>query len=498
MSKQSRIEEQIQQFYDSVPNVGDALPLKDYLLKHEDSRMAWYLLGKQYEGNGEQAKATYCFAQAGDIFTAFEGKPAPELPKPASAADKETSHRKAIIIWTTVFVILLIAIGLGVKALIHKNQELAVKIEETEGTVKSTATPSQIGGSTPASPIVIPVHLSSSPGLIAGASDPEKDVYEVLGELLTNNEIVKPKLLVKAPKLGAWTDWVKSGKPLATVISDEKSGASSVNWYDSQSCHCKPQDASDVQKMVQGWKPIQEEKIVMRSAMIRYQQSKGKWPASPEALTGNYPANTIAGWSENMTQWFEELKEVLENKKDGKIPKSVGWPEQPAADNSDTEKGDGTPSGLLTPLTEQPLAIIVDKDNHRLAVVSGDVLLRNYEVGLGGDRTPEGKFVITEKVKNPNGRSTGAFGSRGMTLSDSRYGIHGTNHPDSMGKDESLGCVRMKKEDLEELYDLVPIGTPVTITKGGLPNELRSPPERFRLTSTQDETNPHKIYDWLN
>ncbi|KIL36953.1 hypothetical protein SD71_04370 [Cohnella kolymensis] len=99
--------------------------------------------------------------------------------------------------------------------------------------------------------------------------------------------------------------------------------------------------------------------------------------------------------------------------------------------------------------------MIVDKSNHRLAVVSGNVLLRNYKVGLGGDRTPEGSFVISEKVRNPNGRSDGVFGSRGLALSDSRYAIHGTDEPDSIGTDESLGCIRMLQEDLEELYDLI-------------------------------------------
>jgi lipoprotein-anchoring transpeptidase ErfK/SrfK len=117
---------------------------------------------------------------------------------------------------------------------------------------------------------------------------------------------------------------------------------------------------------------------------------------------------------------------------------------------------------------------------------------------LGGSKTPDGKFIISEKVRDPNGSSNGVFGSRGMTLSDTRYGIHGTDEPNSIGKDESHGCVRMKKEDIEELFDLVPKGTPVTITKGSLPDELRAPPERFRLPSAQNETNPRKVYDWLN
>jgi len=125
------------------------------------------------------------------------------------------------------------------------------------------------------------------------------------------------------------------------------------------------------------------------------------------------------------------------------------------------------------------------------------VLLRNYEVGLGGGRTPEGRFVITEKVRDPNGHSDGEFGSRGMTLSDTLYAIHGTDDPDSIGEDESQGCIRMNRDDLEELFDLVPLGTKVTIAKEGLPVETRVPAERFRLKPAQDETNPHKTYHWL-
>nr|WP_245363303.1 L,D-transpeptidase [Cohnella thailandensis] len=192
-----------------------------------------------------------------------------------------------------------------------------------------------------------------------------------------------------------------------------------------------------------------------------------------------------------MTAWFEELNEEL-TKVDGKLPSAAGWPE-----SSGPEAGSGKPAGKLAALSDRPLEIIVDKANHRLAVVSGNVLLRNYEIGLGAGRTPEGQFVITEKVRDPNGSSTGPFGSRGMTLSDTLYAIHGTDEPDSIGKDESKGCIRMNKEDLEELYDLVSLGTKVTIIAKGLPRELRVPTERFHLEPAQNETNPDKKYEWL-
>jgi lipoprotein-anchoring transpeptidase ErfK/SrfK len=488
MSKESRIDEQIKHFYDNVPNVGDALPLKDYLSKHEDSRMAWYLLGKEYEGQGDTAKATYCYAQAGEIYEAFESKPAPVLPN-SSSEGKRGSRRR----WVLGLVIPIVLAGLAVAIIkvLAPNESKPLSKELSYEGVASLPVQSEASSG---KPVAIPANMIP-PDQIAGASDPNDNGHFVLGSLLSVDPSRQPRLLVKVPLLGKWSDWVKTGKPIASVTSDLEAGTAGISWYDPKWCNCKPDDdsSSSIQKLVQGWKPVQEEKIALRSAMIRYREINGVWPATPEQLAADYPANTMAGWSESMTPWFEELKGVLEDKKDGKIPQSVGWP-----DNTGPETGHGKPSGQLSPLAVQPLAIVIDKDNHRLAVVSGDVLLRNYEVGLGGGKTPEGNFAITEKVKNPNGRSDGAFGSRGMTLSNTRYGIHGTDEPTSIGKDESHGCVRMKKEDLEELYDLVPIGTPVTIAKGGLPDELRAPPERFRLLSTQDETNPRKVYDWLN
>jgi len=494
VSKESRIDEQIQQFYESVPNVGDALPLKEYLLKHEDSRMAWYLLGKEYESKGETAKATYCFSQAGEIYEAFESKPAPQLP------DNKKESTGGWKRWTAALLVPLLLVGgavVAIRALApdHDSEALAAETPAPTASASPAASASPgsaakpTGGGRPALPAnVVP------PDLVAGAPSPAEGGQGVLGELLTSKPSRQPRLLIAAPKLGKWNDWVKAGKPVATVASDKESGTADVRWYDPKWCDCKPEDGKGAAKLSQSWKPVQEEKLALRSAMIRYKERNGRWPSSPEQMAGSYPNNTIAGWTENMTAWFDELKAQLEDKTDGKIPQTAAWP-----DRTGPEAGHGKPSGTLAPLAEQPLEIIVDKSNHRLAIVSGDVIIRNYEVGLGGAKTPEGKFVITEKVKNPNGTDKGAYGSRGMTLSDGRYGIHGTNEPESMGKDESLGCVRMKREDIEELFDLAPIGTTVTIAKEGLPDELRAPTERFKLPpGSQDQTNPHKVYDWLD
>ena len=51
----------------------------------------------------------------------------------------------------------------------------------------------------------------------------------------------------------------------------------------------------------------------------------------------------------------------------------------------------------------------------------------------------------------------------GKTPPVKSLGIHGTWDDDSIGKRESAGCVRMHNKDVEEVFALVPVGTPVQI-----------------------------------
>src|SRR5207302_2335652 len=63
---------------------------------------------------------------------------------------------------------------------------------------------------------------------------------------------------------------------------------------------------------------------------------------------------------------------------------------------------------------------------------------------------PRGKIVSPGKA-NP-------LGTRWMGLSQRGYGIHGTNNQSSVGHNVSHGCIRMRKADVEELFELVKVG----------------------------------------
>lgn len=506
MAGDKRSERQLEHFYARVPDVTDTLPLKDYLLKHEHNQMAWYLLGKMYENRGEYGKASYCYRLAGTVYEAYENKPAPQSAARPQAGRRRRSWRATAVLALLAIVLLGLAAGserIGIPAETGSERTgplpgivrpadaagdgSSVRAGTGQGAAPAAAKPDGGPGRAAAA------KSSGATGgfaAVAGVTGKETDPAGWLADLLRRPAADAPSLLVRAPKLGVWVDWVGSGTPVAAVSAGAQPGTAVWTWLDPAWCGGCAVGGGVDRARVEAWKSLQEYKLALRAATIAYRERTGRWPETPEALTGAYPDNILAGWAPEMTDWFAALQAA---RADGPLPADAGWPGDDGA-----VAGRGWPLGAFAPLVAERPEIVVDKTNHRLAVVVGNILLRNYEVGLGGDRTPEGTFTITEKVRNPNGRAEGEYGSRGLVLSGSAYAIHGTDDPDSIGKDESLGCIRMAREDLEELYDLVPLGTRVTIVKEGLPAELRVPPERFRLAPAQDETNPGRIYRWLS
>jgi lipoprotein-anchoring transpeptidase ErfK/SrfK len=87
--------------------------------------------------------------------------------------------------------------------------------------------------------------------------------------------------------------------------------------------------------------------------------------------------------------------------------------------------------------------------------------VKYYPIAIGkpATPTPKGNFKIINKAINPGG----PFGARWLGLNKKGYGIHGTNNPSSIGKSISNGCIRTYNNNIIELANLVPIGTPVTI-----------------------------------
>lgn len=92
------------------------------------------------------------------------------------------------------------------------------------------------------------------------------------------------------------------------------------------------------------------------------------------------------------------------------------------------------------------------------------VVARNPNYTFDPDNFPEspearqktGKLILNPGPNNP-------VGSVWIGLNLPGYGIHGTPEPEKIGRTESLGCFRLANWNAEHLYNLVTVGTPVTV-----------------------------------
>lgn len=116
---------------------------------------------------------------------------------------------------------------------------------------------------------------------------------------------------------------------------------------------------------------------------------------------------------------------------------------------------------ICIPLAPSPIEIIVNIGAKRLTVYKNGSIFREYIVATGKEETPTpvGVFEVVNKEIDPGG----PYGTRWLGLSVKGYGIHGTNNPASIGTAASNGCIRMYNEDIEALFDITAVGTPVRI-----------------------------------
>ena len=129
--------------------------------------------------------------------------------------------------------------------------------------------------------------------------------------------------------------------------------------------------------------------------------------------------------------------------------------------------------------------IIVDKSANMLYWYRKGRFRARYPVATGREPhfTPEGDFTVAVKIADPPGQDAlkPALGVRWLGLAvpldadkrpkpqderapaGQKYGIHGTDEPESIGEHASGGCIRMRNADIEQLYEQVSLGTVVQV-----------------------------------
>ena len=118
---------------------------------------------------------------------------------------------------------------------------------------------------------------------------------------------------------------------------------------------------------------------------------------------------------------------------------------------------------------DSPYRIHINLDEQIMYVYKNDELYKTYPVsgGKSNSPSPTGEWIIIQKSKW-GGNFGGAW--MGLNVPWGKYGIHGTSKPWAIGRQNvSGGCIRMKNEDVKELYEYIPHGTKVTIVHENQP-----------------------------
>jgi lipoprotein-anchoring transpeptidase ErfK/SrfK len=132
---------------------------------------------------------------------------------------------------------------------------------------------------------------------------------------------------------------------------------------------------------------------------------------------------------------------------------------------------------------EEPGTVIINTQDRMLYLVQGAARAIRYGIGVGRPGfTWSGVHRISQKREWPdwtppdemlrrrpdlprhmNGGPENPLGARAMYLGSTLYRIQGSNEPWTIGTQVSSGCIRMRNEDVIDLYERVKVGTKVVV-----------------------------------
>ena len=124
-------------------------------------------------------------------------------------------------------------------------------------------------------------------------------------------------------------------------------------------------------------------------------------------------------------------------------------------------------------VVQGPFDASVNLRTQRLTLFLGGRFAGCFSAGIGAENTtPEGEFNVKVKTPNPNyygpdrvveaGDPNNPLGKYWIGLGD-QLGIHGTNDPQSIGRADSRGCIRLSPRDIEDVYDMMTVESRVRI-----------------------------------
>ena len=129
-------------------------------------------------------------------------------------------------------------------------------------------------------------------------------------------------------------------------------------------------------------------------------------------------------------------------------------------------------------------SIQVHKSDRKMYLLSGETVVKSYRIRLGGNpighkqfegdgKTPEGAYYITHKnpkssfhlslgISYPNATDRASAAEQGKSPGGDIF-IHGGPKDRPKGKDWTAGCIAVTDKQIEEIYPMISVGTPIFI-----------------------------------
>lgn len=147
-----------------------------------------------------------------------------------------------------------------------------------------------------------------------------------------------------------------------------------------------------------------------------------------------------------------------------------------ASNNDETTKDQPLPVGMELKVVRGPFDAIIHTDKHELTLLVQNRYAGRFSIGIGRDQPQlNGNYTVCNKTLNPPyygsdgvnanpNDPNNPLGGAWIGLSD-RIGIHGTNDPQAVGRDDNRGTICVGNRDLQDLYGILSVGSRVAILR---------------------------------
>ena len=137
--------------------------------------------------------------------------------------------------------------------------------------------------------------------------------------------------------------------------------------------------------------------------------------------------------------------------------------------------GEQPPPGKQLKVLRGPFSALVYLERYELVLMLGERYAGRIFIGIGGDHARlEGDYEVRAKTVNPAYRGRDIFiaaddpnNPLGELLIDlgNQIGLHGTNDPNGLGRYGGRGAIRLKNDDMEDLFRILSVGSHVAIRR---------------------------------